>query len=49
LIKERWAEVLASSIWETLENDFDFTISRPMTEDDLDPQIYKIFNQIKQF
>jgi hypothetical protein len=36
--------VLAHSIWETLQRDFDFSISRPMDEDDLEPTIYKIFN-----
>lgn len=37
LIKDKWAETLAANIWDTLQKDFDFSISRPMTEDDLDP------------
>jgi hypothetical protein len=49
LIKEKWAEVLGQSLWETLHKDFDFSVSKSMTEADLDPMIYKIFNQIKQF
>lgn len=49
LVKDKWASLLAHSVWETLQREFDFTISKPMTEDDLDPTIYKVFNQIKQF
>lgn len=48
LIKDKWAAVLANSVWETLTNEFDFSISQPMTEDDLDPTIFKNFNLIKQ-
>jgi len=44
LVKDKWASLLAHSVWETLQREFDFTISKPMTEDDLDPTIYKVFN-----
>jgi len=43
-VKDKWASLLAHSVWETLQREFDFTISKPMTEDDLDPTIYKVFN-----
>lgn len=44
LIKEKWANTLADSLWTTLHKDFNFSVSKPMKEDDLDPMIYKIFN-----
>ena len=49
LIKTRWADTLAHSIYNTLADGFDFTTDRSMTEDDIDPMLLKIFNQIKQF
>ena len=49
LIKTRWADTLAHSIYNTLADGFDFTTNQSMTEEDIDPMLLKIFNQIKQF
>ena len=49
LIRTRWADTLAHSIYNTLADGFDFSTTASMTEEDIDPTLLKIFNQIKQF
>ena len=49
LVKTKWADTLGYSIYNTLADGFDFSTTAIMTEEDVDPQLMKIFNQIKQF
>jgi hypothetical protein len=50
LVKSKWAESLAYSVTDTLDEDFNFeSLNQEMEEDQLDANIGKVFNQIKQF
>jgi len=47
LIKSKWADRLAKSVWEAVQDDFEFKGDKQITEDEIDPFLAKLFSQIK--
>lgn len=49
MLKTKWAEAIATTIWDFIKGDFEFDTDRGFTENQIDPHLLRIFYQIKSY